>query len=359
MSISFTYGREQRFRARTGDLNFLGRLHGATPVRSAVWRVNGGEPRLLYIESTPDISLLPTAGGFVATPIDWRYQYKLSPAALRLWQLGDFNVELPIGDHDLRPGENELVVEIVDRWKERHVGAVMFSWDPVPPSLPLDLTDLSGFETIQDVGQVVDGAFDLDCERSVIRSTTPVAPDNLFAVGPTVGNQEATFRIRFHDVAAGKYLGVSDFFVAHEDAAVPFGIKPGWSTAGMATVKSNGECRTWIAWGDNSDDPKVWIVFTDPAAYFRPLAEVDYRVRHQVLFADGVTSTRFRVWREDEDEPTEWLCSESDRDVDPALPRHTGASFSLFQHTGVGSEWSDLRVAPIGSASERLDRTRP
>jgi hypothetical protein len=348
MSISFTYGREQRFRARTGDVNVLGRFHGATPVRSAFWSLNGGERRPLYVEATPNISLLPTPSGFVATPIDWRYQYKLSPAALRLWQLGDFNVEVTAGPPDLTtPGENELLVEIEDRWKERHIGAMTFSWDPEPPSLPLDLRDLVAFETIQDVGQVVDGAFELDRKRNVIRAVTPVAPDNLLALGPTAASQEATFRVRFHDVAAGKYVGLSDFFVAHEEAAVPLGIKPGWSTAGMATVKSNAECRSWIAWGDNSDHPAVWMVVTDPAAYFRPLAEIGYRVRHQVLFANGITSTRFRIWREDEEEPKEWLCSASDAEVDRALPRHTGASFALFQHTGVGSEWSDIRVTPL------------
>lgn len=348
MSISFTYGSDQRFWARTGDLTFPGRLNGATPVRAASWRLNGGDGAPLYVEATPNISLLPTPNGFVATPIDWRYQYKLSPAALRLWQLGDFNVEIPVDHPGLRAGANELVVEVEDRWKERHAGAVRFTWDPVAPPLPLDLRDLTAFETIQDVGQVVDGAFDLDRERNVIRSRTPVAPDNLLVLGPRAGDQEATFRIRFHDVAAGKYLGLADFFVAHEESAVPLGIKPGWSTAGMATVKSNGEARSWIAWGDNADHPDVWIVVTEPAAFFRPLADIDYRVRHQVSFAGGTTNTRFRIWREGEEEPDSWLCSETDADVDSALPRHSAASFSLFQHTGVGTEWSDIRVVALG-----------
>ena len=347
MSVSFTHGPEQRFRALIRDLHFPGRLNGATPVRSAFWRINGGQRMRLYVEATPSISLLPTPNGFVATPIDWRYQYKLSPAGLRLWKLGDFNVEVPTDHPDLRPGANELVIEIEDRWKERHGGVVTFLWDPEPPSLPLDLTDLTSFETIQDVGQVVNGGFDLDHDRNAIRSRTPVAPDNLFVVGPAAQSQEATFRIRFHDVAAGKYVGLSDFFVAHEEGAVPLGIKPGWSTAGMATVKSNGECRSWIAWGDNSDHANVWVRFTDPAAYCRPLGDVAYRVRHEVRFADGVTNTRFRIWREEEEEPKEWLCCESDAAVDSALPRHTSASFSLFQHTGVGSEWSEIRVVSL------------
>ena len=207
---------------------------------------------------------------------------------------------------------NELVVEVEDRWKERHSGAVTFSWDPEPPSLPLDLTNLSSVQTIQEIGQVVDGAFDIDHERNVIRSRTPVAPDNLLVLGPAAQSQEATFRIRFHDVAAGKYVGVGDFFVGHEDNRVPLGIKPGWSTAGMATVKSNGECRSWIAWGDNCDHPNMWMIVTEPAAYFRPIGKLDYRVRHQVCLerASQVPASAFGGGR---DEPEDWLCAEDER----------------------------------------------
>jgi hypothetical protein len=65
------------------------------------------------------------------------------------------------------------------------------------------------------------------------------------------------------------------------------------------------------------------------------------------LQADGVTSSRFRIWPEGEAEPGDWLCSETDAGIDLASPRHTAASFSLFQHTGVGSEWSDIKVASL------------
>jgi hypothetical protein len=347
MAMSFVYGLRQRFRFRTRDINILGRFHGATPVRRAEWRLNGGSPTQFYVEATPNVSLLPTPTGFVATPIDWRYQYKLSPAALRLWQLGDFNIEIATATPDLHAGDNQLVVEIEDRWKEIHRATLAFEWDPTPVALPVDLTDLSDFDHIQDIGQTADGAFELDRERNVIRSQTPVAPDNLLVVGPPAAAQEATYRIRFHGITAGKYVGLSDYFVGHEDNETPLGIKPGWSTAGMATVKSNGEARSWIAWGDNSDNPNVWLAVTEPAAHFRPAGEIDYRVRHQLRIEGGVTSTRFRIWREDEDEPPDWLCAEDDSGVEQTLPRHTAASFSLFQHTGVGSEWSDIRVVAL------------
>ena len=349
MTIVLRYGRQQLFRYRVGDINVLGRLHGATPVRRADWRLNGAAAQSFYVEAAPNISLLPTPDGFVATPIDWRYQYKLSPAALRLWELGDFNIEIPSESPALCRGRNQLVIEIEDRWKEIHRAELELSWDPSPLPLPLDLSDLSAFEDIQALGQIVDGGFELDSEANVVRSLTPVAPDNLLVLGSPAASQEATYRIRFHDVAAGKYVGLSDFFVAHEADEPPIGIKPGWSTAGMATIRSNGEARSWIAWGDNSHGPNVWIVATEPPALFRPEDDIDYRVRHQIRIADGKNSTRFRIWKETEEEPATWLCAEDDVAVDRSLPRHERASFALFQHTGVGSEWSDIRIVGLES----------
>jgi hypothetical protein len=316
-------------------------------VRKAEWRLNGAAARSFYVESVPNISLLPTSHGFVATPIDWRYQYKLSPAALRLVELGDFNIEISTDSEALLPGRNSLVIEIEDRWKELHRAEIALDWDPSPLEMPLDLCDLSLFDDIQELGQIVDGAFELDSRANVIRSRTPVAPDNLLVLGSPAGSQEATYRIRFHNVSAGKYVGLSDFFVSHEDDDPPIGIKPGWSTAGLATIRSDGEARSWIAWGDNSHGPNAWMVVTEPPAHFRAEDSIDYRVRHQIHIAGGKNRTRFRIWKETEEEPDTWLCAEDDAEVARSLPRHMQASFSLFQHTGVGSEWSDIRIARL------------
>lgn len=119
-----------------------------------------------------------------------------------------------------------------------------FAWDPTPVTLPIELTDLSKLSDIQSIGQVVDGRFAVDPERNAIVSVTPVVPDALCLLAAPTASQEATYRIEFADISKAKYLGLSDFFVRHEEEEPPIGIKPGWSTAGLATVRFDGEARS-------------------------------------------------------------------------------------------------------------------
>ena len=86
MHIQFTYGRHQQFRYRYQDVNIHGRvIAAAMPVRRSVYKLNQGAWHSFYVESVPDMVLRAGRdGGWFASPIDWRLQYKDSPAALRL-----------------------------------------------------------------------------------------------------------------------------------------------------------------------------------------------------------------------------------------------------------------------------------
>ncbi|MCI0530239.1 MAG: hypothetical protein L0Y56_22575, partial [Nitrospira sp.] len=183
-------------------------------------------------------------------------------------------------------------------------------------------------------------------------------------------SQEATYNIRFSEPDKGKYLGLSDFFVGHEEEDPPLGIKPGWSTAGLATLtygwrpgspaevranfkpvltrtRPDGEARAWISYGDNARRKERWLVKTDPPARV-PIEEGGkYRVRHQVLFEGGINRVRFRVWPVHHPEPTDWLCDINDSGIAPGLPKFSRASFALFQHTGMPTEWSNIRVVAL------------
>jgi hypothetical protein len=357
MTIRLTYGTRQRFRCRYRDLTIRGRVDGLTlPVRRAVYRLNGGDETPFHVEEIADDG------------IDWVRSYKDSPAELRCRDLGEFCIEVPVGADDLRHGDNQMVLRVEDAAGRASTASLAFDWNPRRLPLPLDLRDLTRFDDIQDVGQVINGAFDLDRTQNVIRSRAPVAPDALLLLGSPHGSQEATYAVRFLDFMGAKWLGLADFFVGLEEGAPPRGIKVGWSSAGMAALSAKGEARSFIAWGDHSARPEEWAIATHPPARVELARNVLYRVRHQVAFVHGITRVRFRIWPADAPEPTGWLCEEQDARVPPHLPRHTAASFGLFQHMGMPIEWSDILITahepddppdPAAGREPFLGRARP
>jgi hypothetical protein len=361
MSIQLTYGRRQVFRFRYGDITVRGQVERvAMPLRRATYRLNGGQPISFYVEAVPDEG------------VDWVTGYKDSPAELRCQELGEFCIEIPVTAPELQVGANDLMIGVEDAGGRVEETSLSFVWDPVPLPLPLDLSDLSRFNHIQEVGQIVNGAFDLDVAQNVIRSRAPVAPDAFIIIGSPQGGQEATYTVRFLDLSGAKWLGLSDFFVRLEEGVPPRGIKVGWSSAGMAALSPNQEARSFIAWGDHSARSEEWAVVTDPGAPVTVRKGVSYRVRHQVAFAHGVNRVRFRIWPAGESEPPGWQCEEEDSRVPSHLPRHRQASFGLFQHMGLPIEWSDIRIGayhpspddmpdrdPAGGREPFLRRHRP
>lgn len=336
MPILLTYGARQRFRYRTYDVNVHGRVaYMEMPVREATWSLNGGTSTDFYVEAVPDPG------------IDWTYEYKDSPAVNRLKDLGDFNVEVPVTTSDLREGANELTIRIVDAKGAEEQATVHVEWDPRSLPAELDLRDLTRFSHIQEVGQAVDGAFDLDRDQNLIRSRAPVYVDSLLVLGSPHGSQEATYQVRFTDLTKVKWLGPSDFFAGHAGPTPPIGIKPGWSTAGMMALNPRNEARGFLAYGDHVGTDQEWVVQTAPPKRFIVQARVDYRVRHQVEFRDGVDHDRFRIWPVGEREPEDWLVEEDDSAIPASFPKYTECSFSLFQHSGFPIEWSDIRVRPL------------
>ncbi len=327
MPVTFTCGPRQRLRRRTRDLTFAGH---ASPARHAQWRLNDGEPVALYVEAISDEG------------VDWVNGYKESPAELRCKERGDFVVEFPATHGDLHAGENRLALDIDGEQAE-----LAFTWDPAPLPAALDLSDLGGVDDIQEIGQVVAGRFEIDRARNCIRSVAPQVPDSLLLLGSEHGSQEATYQVRFTDFAGVKWLGPSDFFVGFEDKVPAIAIKTGWSSAGMMALNPKGEARCFIAWGDHSETDAEWVVVTDPPNPVEISPGIDYAVRHQLIFADGVDRCRFRIWPVGEAEPEAWLCQENDAALAGDRIRHRAASFGLFQHSGSAIEWSDIRVSPL------------
>ncbi|MDO9545266.1 MAG: hypothetical protein Q7J07_00765 [Pelolinea sp.] len=335
MKIRLPYGTQQQFRYHTRDINIIGRVEEVTyPMMKSYFRLNSRSEVYFRVENISDPG------------IDWTYQYKDSPAVNRLKDIGDFNIELPIDFLGLKAGENKLTLFFEDSAEQYLEVEIIFTWDPSPIELPIDLRDLTGYACIQEIGQVVNGAFDLDPIMNLIRSRAPVYPDALCVLGSPHGSQEATYNVRFTDLTKVKWLGPSDYFVGMEGPA-SLGIKPGWSSFGMMNIDPRWCARAFLAFGDHSDSHNEWVVQTAPPKRFIAKADVLYCVRHQVLYKDGVNTVRFKIWKEKIPEPNEWLVEEDDTSIPSTKPKFKTGSFSIFQHSGMPIEWSNIFIVGL------------
>jgi len=333
--IQLTYGTHQTFRYHHRDINVIGTAAVPQPVRSSVYQLNDAAPFAFYVKGTD------------------AKRDRISRN--RLQSAGDFNIEIPVSSPGLVAGKNKLTIRVTDSDGQPHEVTMTFAWDPTPILLPIDLTDLSEVRDIQQIGQVVDGAFQVDASRNVIRTCSPVAKDALLLLGSPHGSQEATYGVRFPK-RGGTFLGLSDFFAGHEHATPHIGIKPGWSSAGLATIRPDSDkaAQVWLAWGDLLDRPEKWVVKTDPPKPFPVELGGVYRVRHQVLFEAGVNRCRFRIWPAGESEPGAWLCEEDDSAVPIEKAKFHAASFGLFQYGGEPTEWFDIRVDSLAPCTQGI-----
>lgn len=324
--ILLLYGNPQQFRYRYRDITVPGRFTGPVPVQHSRYSLNGAPAVSFYIQGTHSHT-------------DGLTGYRLLNR--------HFTLEIPVSSPSLVPGANTVVLHIRDANNADHAFTLTFDWDPTPVPLPITLTDLSGFTSLQEIAQPVNGVWELDTAANVIRSTGGQYRDALLLLGSPHGSQEATYAVRFS--GNNSFVGLSDFFAGHEDRVVPIGIKPGYSTAGLATVRGNGAAETWLAWGDlMKDHPDKWVrIHTGipvPNAANLHDGRV-YRVRHQMLFEDGVNSTRFKIWEDGQSEPAFWNSEVNDATVTKTNRFDTGI-FSLF-HSRATTEWFDIHVRSL------------
>ncbi|MDJ0674895.1 MAG: hypothetical protein QNJ36_05880 [Calothrix sp. MO_167.B42] len=336
--IQLLHGNRQQFRWRHNDINILGKTDAKLPVVRSVYLLNGGSPVHFYVEPKPKL-------GWPKYP--WKTR---TPSVLRLKdQPGYFNVEIPIDSPALQEGWNSISIQIEDREGEVEVLNAEFHWNSQPLSLPLNLHNLSSYRSIQEIGQVVNGNFEIDRQNNVIRSLIPVGSDILLLLGSPYGSQESTYDVKFASNGNGShFLGLSDFFAGHTEQSPDLGIKPGYSTAGLATIDNKGWLQIWMAWGDCLYDKEdSWVIKSEKKVKLSLRAGVTYSVRHQVIMENGVNCGRFRIWKKGKPEPNIWLCQEDNAHLDPELPRITKASFGLFQYGGLPTEWSNISVRAL------------
>lgn len=345
--IVLAYGTRQTFRCRCEDIHIPGFTALVLPVRRAEWRLNGGPPVNVYVERQVT----------AADPAEFPWGAR-TPAVNRLRDLpGHFNIEIPARSPHLRSGRNQIVIGIEGDDGEPAELEAEFSWEPSPVGLPIDLSDFGGVTSVQEIGQVVDGMWYIDQDRNVITTRVPVAHDALLLLGGPHYSQEATYNVVFSAPLQGIFLGLSDFFVRHDEQQENLGIKPGYSTAGLATLMPDGTAQCWAAMADcTSDKDWSWVRISTPD-FVALTAGMVYAVRHQVIFDGGNSLGRFRIWPAGRPEPKRWLCSVHTPPLSTGLPRPTAATFGLFQHQGNPTQWSNVRVRTIEAGISAEDLT--
>lgn len=334
--IQLFYGKKQRFRLRHGDINILGRIDHPQPVKQSQYRLNDAIPVHFYIEPEEP-------------PGEGKYAWDCkTPSIFRLRDCpGSFNIEIPVDSPNLKEGWNRIIIEIENSDGGTDVLESEFHWDPCPVEFPININDLVGYDSIQEVGQVVNGLFEIDRQRNSIVSCQPVGADILFLIGSPGESQEATYDVEFnlHGNCGNEYAGLSDFFFRHEEQSPGLGIKPGYCTSGLATISPAGEAKLWMAIGDcltNKD--WAWVIHTENPSHFQIQSDTIYRVRHQVIIHDGVSWSRYKIWKKDDEEPLSWLCDMDNAHLKHSLPRIDKASFGLFQFGGNPTSWSNISV---------------
>ncbi len=339
--IRLPYGNSQHFQLRHGDINIIGQTNVRLPQQDSSFRLNQGNAVYFYIE--------PAEKG--SDPQCFPYGMR-TPGCHRLRKFpGWFNLEIPVDSPHLKDGWNSVDVEIIGSDEELHRLTARFHWNPAPLSLPLDLSDLRRFGSLQEVGQAVNGLFELDRDNNVIRAANPVGSDILLLLGSPGQSQEATYCVEFGP-EQGIWLGLSDFFAGHIAQSPNLGIKPGYCSNGLATLDRNGSAQAWITWGDNlMDNDHSWVAHTERGLNAIAVKTgLKYRVRHQALLVESRNICRFRIWPDGTPEPQSWLCSVNTARVPPHLPRNNAASFGLFQYFGSPTEWSDIRIRSLDIA---------
>lgn len=195
--------------------------------------LNNGALIHFYIEPEPDENKA-------------NYPYNTqTPSVHRLrHKTGHFNIEIPVDSQNLREGWNNIFIQIEDEERNEYDLEARFNWDPRLIPLPFVLEDLKGFRSIQEVGQVVNGEFDIDLDNNVIRSHVPVGSDILLLLGSPYGSQEATYQVKSSQLSdTWAFIRLSDFFFEHVEQSPGLGIKPGYSTAGLATIDHQRQAK--------------------------------------------------------------------------------------------------------------------
>lgn len=277
--INVWYGLEQSFGQHGTPqrwINILGNVSDPDAIQSLAYSLNGGQELPLFIGSDQH----------------------------RLVEPGDFNVD--IFRTALVSGENELVLRAVDTLDHQEVVTVTINYTDEDTWSETDEIEWSAVPAIEDAVEIVDGLWEID--NGAARTTIP-GYDRLLAIGDIAWTDyEVSVPITIHDMQfnggdnGAPGLGVLMRWTGHTDieaagwqprtGRIPFGAIAWhhWDTPDTAFLRLEGTI-------DDSVDMPVALPQLN-TVYI-------YKVRVETL-TNGESLYHFKVWPEDQREPTTW-----------------------------------------------------
>jgi uncharacterized repeat protein (TIGR02543 family) len=302
-------------------VNVVGRATDPDGVAAMSYRLNGGPP-------------VPMGIG---------------PDNRRLVKPGDFNVDLLVAN--LAPGPNLVQIDAVDGGGELSSTTVSLDVD-LSSTWPLPYAaDFAGATSPTQVGQVVDGRWELD-EGRLSTVDTEVGYDRLIAFGDgTWSDYEATFTMRVNSLAApGPFSGqpAAGFLLrwsGHNrmDSGQP---QDGFTPNGIDPTPFGGY-GLWrnVGTGGRLELRDHFSTLQGTQASFDLTFGQTYQVRARVETAAGVGATtyRYKVWPDGTGEPAAWNLEHTVA-AGPDVP--TTGSLVLLAHEA-DVDFGNLTIVPL------------
>jgi hypothetical protein len=300
--INLWYGNEQRvghLGTAQGDFNLLGDVEDAGFLTALTCTINGAIP-------------------------DWQLQVGRRLDGYgdgrRLGRTGHFNADIPL--EVLRPGENVITLTATYREGDPFILTAYVQLETGAYPMPV-LVDWSREDTVQDVGQCVDGHWGI--QEDGLR-TLHSGYDRVYLIGErTWRDYEVNVRATIHRVddetgptSGGNGLGILNRFQGHVIGG-PKNFAPGQPKWGYQPFGS----ITWLRWMNGSDQaPDIQFYRGDGPGMSghgtwdaKPETTYHLKSRSTTLpdteAGEGATLYQFKIWEQDTDEPAMWHIEET------------------------------------------------
>jgi hypothetical protein len=319
--VDVWYGADQPFGQHGTPqrwVNILGRVSDPDGIASLRYALNGGPSAPLSI----------------------------GPDTRRLWEPGDFNVE--IDHHDLLNGDNTVTITATDTLGNPAVQAVHVHYTagqtwPLPYSI-----DWSTATSIQQAAQVVDGLWTL--EGDGVR-TVEMGYDRLIDIGEVAWTDyEVTVPITIHRFnpagfappSGGQAVGIALRWKGHED----------WDSSQPRWGYNPKGAIGWYSWSGELGRYHLSLlghgehVLAEDTSGRELAFGVRYIFKMRVETQPGLTSMyRLKVWQDGTPEPSAWDVS------GPGFPGELAEGSLLLVAHQTDATFGDVTVVPIAPSS--------
>lgn len=319
LAISFTYGDTQEFGQLgqpQGTIDIIGVLQGATETTVLTYSLNGGKEKSLSI----------------------------GPDKRRLYEPGSFIAEIPF--EDLTAGNNTVTVKAVDNGTEvtKDVTVVYTPGGPWPMNYEIDWSTVS---SIQDVGQVVTGGWEIT--GGELKTVSP-GYDRLLAIGDLDwNNYEITVPVTVESLNSAEWGSPSN--------GAGVGFITGWQGHYQNNFEQPGvgwrralNSLSWYAWSTNGTSGFRMLGYLGDETIGSSDEQIALNTTYIFKLSvqgsqneDFPNTYRLKVWEEGTPEPGLWTMQGEGVPGEP----NTG-SVMLIAHQAM-VRFGDVKIRPISS----------